>query len=74
MTVGIFVAAALFTLNRLLARYGTRIGLVQSFTIGVPTVLVSDGRVNERILRREGISTDELGPPSVDMAWRRLTR
>jgi uncharacterized membrane protein YcaP (DUF421 family) len=60
VTAGIVVAAVLFTLNWLLARYGTRIGLVQRVAVGVPTVLVTDGQVNQRILRREGISTEEL--------------
>lgn len=60
VTVGMVVAAVLFALNWALARYGTQIGLLRRVTSGVPTVLVSNGQVNERVLRREGISADEL--------------
>ena len=60
ITVGMVSAATLFALNALCARYGPRLGLFQQALAETPTVLVTDGVVHQRAVRREGLTPDDL--------------
>jgi uncharacterized membrane protein YcaP (DUF421 family) len=60
VTVGIVSTVTLFALNALWTRYGPRLGIVQQGTAETPTLLVTDGVVQQRALRREGLTREEL--------------
>jgi uncharacterized membrane protein YcaP (DUF421 family) len=60
ITVGVVAVATLFALNAVCARYGTRLGLFQRAMAETPSVLVTDGVVHDRTMRREGLTLEEL--------------
>jgi uncharacterized membrane protein YcaP (DUF421 family) len=60
LTVGVVSAATLFALNALCTRFGARLGLVQQAIAEMPTLLVTDGKVDQRAVRREGLTPEEL--------------
>jgi uncharacterized membrane protein YcaP (DUF421 family) len=60
VTVGIVSTVTLFALNALWTRVGPRLGMVQQGMAETPTLLVTDGVVQQRALRREGLTREEL--------------
>jgi uncharacterized membrane protein YcaP (DUF421 family) len=62
---GLIVSATLLFLNYLVARFRIRDRLFRDWVEGRPSVIVSNGRWNEGILRREGLDHGE-----VEMAMR----
>jgi len=57
---GLIAAVALLLLNLVVSRVNQAVPIFQKLTEGSPVVLVSDGRVVEAALRREGIDEVEL--------------
>lgn len=57
---GLFGAALLFGANALVARISVRSDRAVRLLQGSPTVLIRDGRYDEKALRREGLSSAEV--------------
>ncbi len=57
---GLIAALALLLLNLIVSRVNQAVPIFQKLTEGSPVVLVSDGRLIEAALRREGIDEVEL--------------
>ena len=57
---GLIVAATLLLLNYLVARFRIRDRLFRHVVEGRPSVLVSDGRWHDEVLRREGLDHGEV--------------
>ena len=57
---GLIAAAALLVLNLAVANYRERIPLLRTLVEGQPAVLISDGKLVEPAIRREGIDLLEL--------------
>lgn len=60
LTGGLLSAAVLLALNSLVAGIRMRSPRLQRFVEGVPTVLISRGKVQEAALAHERMTTDEL--------------
>ncbi len=57
---GLVAAAVLLVLNYVMSALGVRYRLFRHALSGVPTVLITNGHVNERALSREDITREEM--------------
>ncbi len=57
---GLIAAAVLLLVNVVVSKASSRSARIRGLTLGVPRVLVSDGRPVEQNMRREGINQEEL--------------
>lgn len=60
LTDGLVAAATLVAMNIVMTRFGRRIPFFSRLVIDHPTLLLSDGRVVQAHLDREGVSVDEI--------------
>lgn len=60
VTGAVVGATSLFFLNELTAFASSRSRRIHRLLVGTPTVLIADGEVQERALRRERLSLDDL--------------
>lgn len=60
LTDGVVAAATLVAMNIVITRFGRRIPFFSRLVVDQPTLLLSDGKVLQPHLDREGVSVDEI--------------
>ncbi len=60
LAVGIVSAGVLLVIDRLLGILFVRSPLIEDKLVGEPVVIISGGLMDQRVMRREGVSEDEV--------------